>query len=347
MPLIGTISGSNASSNTAITGTLVIANTSVGFPRIPTDAVLFISGTIGGTSKTVVGGDLVVSGSIRSNTGITGSITRLSDGSPYLIAGSGVTLTTGSLGAVTISATSATVTVPFTDGGGKLNTTSSLALAGGLGSSYYASSAGSDVYFFVSGSRAGVDKSVFGGIVHVSGSITGSSMLLSSTTNGVLRVVGSGSSQPIFSTAGSLGELFSVTDTLTGSLFSVNDVSGNPILEVFSDSTTVVGDYLSPMFLATKKITSSIGSNTIYSLPTSSYDAMFCDYSIKSGSNARAGQIVATYLGSSVVLTETTTIDLGATSGVNFGVILSGSNMVLTGSTDTASWSIKTIVRAI
>jgi hypothetical protein len=345
MPLIGTISGSNGSSNTAISGTLVIANTSTEFPTIASDAVLFVSGTIGGASKAVVGGDLVVSGTVRSITGFSGSLTRLADGSPYLVGGSGVTLSSGSSGAITISATSATN--PLNDGGNKLNTTSSLALAGGLGSSYYASNAGTDVFFFVSGSTGGSDKAVFGGTVHLSGSLTGSSMLLTSTATSVLRVVGSGSSQPIFSTVGSLGELFTVTDSLTGSLFSVNDVSGFPILEVFSDSTTVVGDYFSPMFLATKKITSSVGNNTIYSIPTASYDAMFCDYTIKSGSNVRAGQISATYSGLTPVMTETSTTDLGDTSGVTFGVTITGGNMILTGSTSTASWSIKTIVRAI
>jgi hypothetical protein len=69
MPLVGTISGSNSTSSTAITGTLVIANTSVAFPRIPPDAALFVSGSIGGGSKAVVGGDLVTSGSITAHGG--------------------------------------------------------------------------------------------------------------------------------------------------------------------------------------------------------------------------------------------------------------------------------------
>lgn len=62
MALVGTISGSNGTSNTAVTGTLVIANVNTGFPTITTDAVLFVSGNINGTGKTVVGGDLFVTG---------------------------------------------------------------------------------------------------------------------------------------------------------------------------------------------------------------------------------------------------------------------------------------------
>jgi hypothetical protein len=51
--------------------------------------------------------------------------------------------------------------------------------------------------------------------------------------------------------------------------------------------------------------------------------------------------------GSSVNFTETTTTDFGTTTGIAFTVIVSGSNLVLTGSSATAGWTIKTIVRSI
>lgn len=47
-----------------MTGTLVIANITDNFPSIPLDAVLFVSGAIGSDSKSVFGGDLVVSGNV-------------------------------------------------------------------------------------------------------------------------------------------------------------------------------------------------------------------------------------------------------------------------------------------
>jgi len=164
----------------------------------------------------------------------------------------------------------------------------------------------------------------------------------------ILTVIGSGSTQPIFTVQGSQGELFSVTDSLTGSLFSVNDISGLPILEVFSDSTTNMGNYLAPALYTTNKITqTNSGSFVVYSLPTASYDGAFYDYTVRSGSNARAGQIMAIWSGSSVNFTETTTTSFGSTSAINFTVIVSGSNMVLTGSSATGSWTIKTIIRSI
>jgi len=164
----------------------------------------------------------------------------------------------------------------------------------------------------------------------------------------ILTVQGSGSAQPIFTVLGSQGELFSIVDSLSGSLFSVNDISGLPILEVFSDGTTLIGDYLDPMLITTKKsLLTNSGSFTIYSLPTASYDTAFFDYSVRSGSNARAGQIMAIQSGSSVNYTETTTTDFGTTTGLALGVFISGSNMVLTGSAATTAWTIKAVIRSL
>lgn len=67
------------------------------------------------------------------------------------------------------------------DGGNKLATTSSVAIAGNLGTGYFANNVGSDVYFFVSGNNGGVSAgngvSVFGGDVVISGVLYGGSPL--------------------------------------------------------------------------------------------------------------------------------------------------------------------------
>ena len=163
-----------------------------------------------------------------------------------------------------------------------------------------------------------------------------------------LHVVGASAGTTVFKVDGTAGELFSVTDSLSGSLFSVNDISGLPILEVFSDNTTLIGSYQDPMLITTTKlVTTASGAFTIYSLPTASYDTAFYEYSIHSGSNARAGSIIAIQSGSSVNFTETTTTDFGSTSTFAFTVLVSASNMILTGSATTSGWTIKTIIRGI
>jgi hypothetical protein len=50
----------------------------------------------------------------------------------------------------------------------------------------------------------------------------------------------------VLNVQGTQGQLFSVVDGLTGSLMSVNDISGLPILEVFSNDTVIMGTYAAP-----------------------------------------------------------------------------------------------------
>jgi hypothetical protein len=220
-------------------------------------------------------------------------------------------------------------------------TTASYALNGGSGAAFpYTGSA------LITGSL-GVT-----GSVSITQNVTSSRTFISSSNGTVsgstLTVYGSGSAQPVFTVQGSQGELFSVTDVLSGSLFSVNDISGLPILEVFSDSTTLIGNYLDPMLITTAKVTqTNSGSFVMYSLPTASYDTAFFEYSVRSGSNARAGTIMAIQSGSAVNFTEVTSSQFGSTSAISFVVIVTGSNMALTGSSTSGAWTIKTIVRGI
>ncbi len=50
---------------------------------------------------------------------------------------------------------------------------------------------------------------------------------------------------------GSQGQLFSVTDSLSGSLFSVSDISGLPIIEVLSDDTVKMGTFANEALIVT------------------------------------------------------------------------------------------------
>ena len=63
-------------------------------------------------------------------------------------------------------------------------------------------------------------------------------IISSSNSTSSLSIVGSGST--VFDIEGSVGTLFSAVDSLSGSLMSVTDASGIPILEVFSDATVEV-----------------------------------------------------------------------------------------------------------
>jgi hypothetical protein len=227
---------------------------------------------------------------------------------------------------------------------GRVTITGSLGISGGVtgslrGTASYATQALSASY----APSAGGAAFPYTGAAQITGSL-----IISSSNSTQLTLLGSGSTVPIFTVQGSQGELFSITDSLSGSLFSVNDLSGLPILEVFSDSTTFIGDYQAPALYTTKKITASSGINTIYSLNTGSYDGVFVDYIIRSGSNSRAGNFKALWGSGGVVnFTDSATADIGSTSGFTIGASVSGPNMVVTGSASTSGWTIKAIIRSI
>jgi hypothetical protein len=152
----------------------------------------------------------------------------------------------------------------------------------------------------------------------------------------------------VFKVDGNSGELFSITDSLVGSLFSVNDISGLPVLEVFSDNTTLIGDYQAQSLYTTKR-TSVTASSTasIYSFATASYTSAHVDYNISNGSNLRAGNLTAVWQGSSITYTENSTLDIGTTSGFTFSFVISGTYAVLQAVSSTSTWTVKTIIRGI
>ena len=73
-----------------------------------TDNFFYVSGSIGAAGPerhvSVFGGDVVVSGSLTAFNGLSGSLTHLADGTSYLVAGNGISISSASNGAVTVSA---------------------------------------------------------------------------------------------------------------------------------------------------------------------------------------------------------------------------------------------------
>ena len=183
--------------------------------------------------------------------------------------------------------------------------------------------------------------------------LTGSMVISGSTQTSSLTLIGSGSLQPISTVIGSQGTLFSVYDSLSGSLFSVIDISSQPILEVFSDNTIVIGTNGTnnpPSLYVTKKLVTAASGQFALGLgliSTSSYDGAYFEYIVKSGSNARSGYITSTWSGSNVVSSSITSSNIGDTSGLTTFVAISSSYIVLSGSANAANWTIKSIIRTI
>jgi hypothetical protein len=124
-------------------------------------------------------GTLGVGGVATFNAGLSGSLTRLVDGSSYLAAGPNIIITSASNGQVTIESTGAGAASPqYWDSAssGSIFTTGSVALVGNdFATKNEAADYGTDVFFFVSGNIAGVGSAgvaAFGGDVVMSGNLS-------------------------------------------------------------------------------------------------------------------------------------------------------------------------------
>jgi len=344
---------STSADGTALGQPLVlrVATTGINWASVSDHLTIFPGGNVvlqnTAASATDSGFRLDVNGTGRfsGNVQITGSATN-----SLLVKGSGTTSSTTALRVENSSASPSLIVLDngfigvgtATDSGFKLDVsgsgrfTNSLTVTGSL-----TVITGSAIEFQVN--QTGVK---IGNALTDSHQITGSVAISSSAgTGSALTVYKSGST--VVSIQGSQGELFSITDSLSGSLFSVSNISGLPILEVFSDNTVLLGSYLDPMLITTQRLTANSGSTVIYSLPTASYDGIFVDYVIRSGSNARAGQIMGLWSGSTATYVDNSTTDFGSTAGFNFGLIISSSNMVLTGSASTSGWTVRAGIRSI
>jgi hypothetical protein len=318
---------------------------------IGTDIFFFVSGS--SVDKTVFGGDVTVSGSqnvvgvTTSQAGFSGSLTKLVDGTSYIVAGNYIEITSQSNGSILIASTvggaySSSFTIgdlstniltvnhalndryvsvfvyddtdnvvlpdsiiaqsigttkidltsfvgvmtgswhvfvtaqggagsavvsssggndyDWTDGGNQLYTTSSVAITG---DAQYATSYGTDVYFYVSGSISGSGtndkKALFGGDVRISGSVTVGTGSVTITSNDVqfgnstIKIEKSGSDLKFYDVANSSGlTLTQLAATGSGGGADVDwDDLGNQLYTTSSIAigTTASIDYGSDIFV--------------------------------------------------------------------------------------------------
>ena len=194
----------------------------------------------------------------------------------------------------------------------------------------------------ISGSNAELNS------LNVATNITASSLLISSSVSESLTVYGSGST--LFEIIGSVGSVFSIDDSLSGSLMAISDISGIPQFEVFSDGIVTIGSTPTSLHTTSQiSSTATAANQSVYTLSTSSYDGAWFDYTIISASNMRAGTVMSIWEAgtSNINFTETTTTDIGDTSGVEISAVITGSEAAFRVNTSTPSWKIKTIVRSI
>ena len=91
-------------------------------------------------------------------------------------------------------------------------------------------------------------------------------------------------------------------------------------------------------------VASSInGSNTVFTQATGSFTSAFFKYTVSNGVNARSGEVMSVWNGTSVQFTDTSTVDIGTTSVVTSSVVISGANVLFNVQTNTSGWRIKSM----
>ena len=88
------------------------------------------------------------------------------------------------------------------------------------------------------------------------------------------------------------------------------------------------------------------GTTIVSSYATASYNSAFYNYYISSGSNARAGNIMSVWSGSTIQYTEVTTNDIGNTNTASFAVTLATGNVRLS-FTAPGVWTVRSIVNLL
>lgn len=85
------------------------------------------------------------------------------------------------------------------------------------------------------------------------------------------------------------------------------------------------------------------GANVVASLSSTLYEGATFSYVIDNNTSFRAGTVIAVWTGTTVQFNETTTNDIGDTSGVTMSVVITGGNAQLVATSATAGWTAKVI----
>jgi hypothetical protein len=90
-------------------------------------------------------------------------------------------------------------------------------------------------------------------------------------------------------------------------------------------------------------VPSTAGTNTLFAQATGSYTSAFFKYTVSNSSNARAGEVMAVWNGTTVNYTDTSTTDIGNTSAVTCSAAVVGNIIQFNITTGTSGWRLKSL----
>jgi hypothetical protein len=92
---------------------------------------------------------------------------------------------------------------------------------------------------------------------------------------------------------------------------------------------------------------SIVGSNNLFTQATGSYTSAFGKYTISNGSNARAGEFMTVWNGTTTTYTDTSTTDIGNTADITFTSAIVSSNIQIDAVAASSGWTIKMLTTFI
>jgi hypothetical protein len=170
---------------------------------------------------------------------------------------------------------------------------------------------------------------IISGSFTTSGSVFLKGLTSAAQSNVVLVDTASGQLYTTASSAlggGGSGNGFPFTGTaqITGSLIVTNTIQIDQSLIDYSSVASSI-----------------VGNNNLYQIATGSYTATFTKYTVSNGANARAGEFVTVWNGTTAVYYDNSTTDIGNTSAVTFVSSIVTSQIKIDAVTTTSAWVIK------
>lgn len=259
--------------------------------------------------------DLYCDGIITASLGLTGSLTRLIDGTSYIAAGTGITI---------ISASNGQITVTSTDTGDITEVTAGTGLAGGGQSGNVSLAIDDSVVATISGSTftgaVKFNQGLSGSLTRLADSTSylaaGTNVTITSASNGQVTIASSGGSgMTSFALAGDSGSPQTIND---GNTLSVLGGLGTSTDASATDTLTVNIDYAG----ADNFIEGHTGTGT----PASGDKILFSDIDDDNVKKCTVSQLLAGAAGSGDYQAKSANFTVG-TSEYIFGITTSGGHL--------------------
>jgi hypothetical protein len=135
--------------------------------------------------------------------------------------------------------------------------------------------------------------------------------------------------------------------SVLSSSYSVNSTTAATASH--ADNFTVSGKLTIDQTLTdyARVLSSVVGSNNLFTQATGSYTSAFFKYTAANGTNARSGEVLVVWNGTTAQFTDFSTLDIGSTTAVTASAAIVSGDIQFNIQTNTSGWFIKSLATFI